>query len=346
MRASFSMFVAAVAFLSSIVASAAPRETKYKDITLETAPNDKLVISCPRAGVKLTATASPTTILRVRKTLADASSEGASRFEGMSFTLKKENGLIRVECTGADSREELAKAIKPGAGDFHFEVEGASLPVEVSVRGGNVNLQGWKQSVAAMIVEGRVQAAQTENSLRVQLQRGDVKIDGHRGPIVLDSQAAKIQAANVEGDMSVVNFAGESVLNSIRGNVDAKLDAGTFTIAKSSGSLDFIVGKGTLSANGFTGPFRGENVSGSVTADLLGETEVSVESDRGSVSIKAPPGSGASVRLQTADGSLQSPASIKPSSGGVKAAVGTLNGSGPKGTIHVRSKSGSIRLRE
>lgn len=339
-------FIFIVASLLSVTSFAAPRETKYKEITLDAAPTDKLIISCPRAGVKLTATNSASTTLRVRKTLADSSSEGASRFEGMAFSVKKEGGLIRIECTGVDSKEELAKAVKPGAGDFHFDIEGASLPVEVSVRGGNVNLQGWKQSVAAMIVEGRVQAAATENALRVQLQRGEVKIDGHRGPVVVDSQAAKIQVANVEGDMNVVNFAGESVLNSVRGNVDAKLDSGTFTIAKSSGSLDFILGKGSLNANGFSGPFRGENVSGSVSAELLGETEVSVESDRGSVSIKAPPGSGASVRLQTSEGSLASPASVKPAGGTVKAAVGTLGGSGPKGSIHVRSKSGSIRLRE
>lgn len=334
------------ATLVSATVSAAPRETKYKDITLDAKPGDKLVISCPRAGVKLVATNSPTTILRVKKSLANPSGEGASRFEGMSFSVKKESGLIRVECTGADSKEELVQAVKPGAGDFHFDVEGASLPVEVGVRGGNVNLQGWKQSVAAMIVEGRVLASSSESALRVQLQRGDVKVDGHRGPLVIDSQVAKISAANVEGDVTVVNFAGESQLNQIRGNVDARLDSGTFTIAKSSGSLDFIVGKGSLSANGFAGPFRGETMSGSVSAELLGETEVSVEADRGSVSIKVPPGSGASVRLQTADGSLQHPASIKPAGGSVKAAVGSLGGSGPKGTINVRSKSGAIRLRE
>ncbi|MES2962905.1 MAG: hypothetical protein V4760_03375, partial [Bdellovibrionota bacterium] len=97
---------------------------------------------------------------------------------------------------------------------------------------------------------------------------------------------------------------------------------------------------------GFSGPFRGENMSGAVQADLLGDAEVSVESDRGSVSIKAPPGSGASVRLQTSDGQLQHPSSVKPAGGSVKAAVGSLGGSGSKGTINVRSKSGSIRLRE
>ncbi|MES2965836.1 MAG: hypothetical protein V4760_18285, partial [Bdellovibrionota bacterium] len=233
----------------SFSAQAAPRETKYKEITLDTVPGDKISISCPRAAVKLTGTASTSTVMRVRKTLPDSSSEGASRFEGMSFSVKKEGGIVRIECTGQDSKEELAKAVKPGAGDFHFELEGASLPVEVGVRGGNVNLQGWKQSVAALIVEGRVHAVGTENALRVQLQRGDVKIDGHRGPVTLDSHSAKLSAANVEGDMSVVNFAGESLLSSIRGNVDAKLDSGTFTIAKSSGSLDFILGKGTLNAN-------------------------------------------------------------------------------------------------
>ena len=332
--------------LVSATASAAPRETKFKEITLDVVSGDKLAISCPRAAVKLIASTSPTTTLRVKKTLADSAAEGGSRFEGMTFSVKKENGIVRIECSGADSKEELAKAVKAGAGDFHFDVEGASLPVEVGVRGGNVNVQGWKHAVTATIVEGRVQSSATENALRVQLQRGEVKIEGHKGLVVIDSQSAKIAASNVEGDMNVVNFAGESALSSVRGNVDAKLDSGTFTIAKSSGSLDFIVGRGTLNANGFSGPFRGENVSGSVLAELLGDVDVSIEADRGSVNIKAPPGSGATVRLQTSDGSLQHPPSVKPAGGTAKAAVGTLNGSGSKGTINVRSKSGSIRLRE
>ena len=318
---------------------AAPRELKYKDVVLDLKSGDKLAILCPRAFVKLTGTGGAQTVLHARKSLPEkAPADAVTRFDALSFNVHRDGTLLTLECSGADA--------KPGSGDFHFDIDGASVAIEMAVREGGAAVQSWRQPISAVVVEGSVRSNQTEGAFLVQLQRGEVKIEGHKGRLDVEAQSVKLQISNLEGDLKVVNFAGDSALSEINGNVDAKLDSGSLSMAKSAGSLDFVLGRGSLTAQGFEGALKGEVQSGNVQADLNGEADVNIESDRGSVVLKAPPQSGALIRLQTNEGALALPQGIKPTPGNARSANTRLLGNGSKGTIIVRSKTGSIRLRD
>jgi DUF4097 and DUF4098 domain-containing protein YvlB len=153
-----------------------------------------------------------------------------------------------------------------------------------------------------------------------------------------------VTVSDVEGGLNLANFGGDSNLTSIRGHIDLKNHAGTMSVSKSSGSLDFLAGRAGLTIQGFEGPIRGQTDLGAVTVGVEGDTEVSIESNQGNVSVKLPNDSGAAIRMQSDEGSVSPPEGIRPSGSG-KSASGRMNGSGPKGTVVLRSKSGAVRIR-
>jgi DUF4097 and DUF4098 domain-containing protein YvlB len=193
-------------------------------------------------------------------------------------------------------------------------------------------------------VSGSVRTQNTEGSLQVQIQHGEVKIDAHRGPLEVDSYGAKLSLQDVEGDLDLTNFAGETAIKGFSGAMDVRSQSGSVNIVKSSGSIDFLNGHGGFVLNGFEGPVRGQTDQGMVTANIEGEAEIHIDSNQGAVNVKLPNNSGASIRLQTEDGSLFAPVMLNSVSH-AKSVAGHLAGEGPKGAVAIKSKSGIVRLK-
>ena len=119
---------------------------------------------------------------------------------------------------------------------------------------------------------------------------------------------------------------------------------GTSHISKSQGSLEIENGKGAFNILEFNGQIRGQNDDGSLTAKLLGDVDVSLESTSGSMSFKLPEDSAAFAKLQSEEGIITAPESFKTGKiGNLKVASGRFTGS-EKGSILLKSKSGNLRV--
>jgi hypothetical protein len=147
--------------------------------------------------------------------------------------------------------------------------------------------------------------------------------------------------------LELTNFAGESSLSNVHGNIESLSQAGSLAVAESGGSMEFTSGRGGVSMVGFEGPIHGQTDHGAVSVSVAGEAEVHVDSNQGPVTVKLPADSGALVRLQTEEGQVAAPESIsKGTTGRPKLISGRLAGTGPKGTVALKSKDGILRVRQ
>lgn len=329
-------------------AEAALREVRFKDAPLEIREGDRLVISGIRGSVRLIPLAmGRTPVLRAKKIMAEKfAATAGERFDALNYQVRRGDGVLVIEARGPASKAEWGEWLKPGGPELVLEIEAPAVPVEVSLHSGLITTQNWKGPLSTTLVEGVVRTSATEGPLRLQVQKGEARVDSHRGRLEFDTYGARLNAQNVDGELMVENFSGETSLSQIKGNIQLRSHAGGSSIAKSTGALDFELGRGGLTVTGFEGPLRGQTANGSVVAALEGEAEVAIESVQGPVTVKLPGESAAFVRLQSETGSLSAPEPVRPGQAGtLKTAVGRLGGSGPRGTVVIRSKAASLRVR-
>ena len=351
-------FAAALVLLVAVTEEA--KEVKYKEFPFEVREGDRLsvvgangsvrLISANRPLVKVVEPSAAITganngILRVRKSLAaQAPTRAQEGFDQWTFTVRREENMLRIEAKGPDSKSDWDAQLKAGYPELHFEIEMPVVPTEVAIREGRVEAQNWKGALGIYVVEGAVRLAKNEGPLRVQVQRGEIRIDGHKGRVEIDGFNPKTQLTNLEGDLRLDNFAGESAVQDVKGQLRLKAFSGQTTVSKLDGGCDFELGRGSLSLQGLDGSLRGQLDNGSVSAKITGEPEVNIESQEGSVSLNVPNGSGAMIRLQTEEGALNAPSQLGTSKTSTQRFVsGRLGGTG-KGSVFVKTKTGNVKL--
>ncbi len=323
------------------------RETHFKDVALDLAGTDRLVISGLHGNIHLMPVAGSVKVgsMRVKKVGADkATGDERARFDSLSFNARRSGSALIIEERTLDSKVSLASALATAGPELDYEIEMPQIPIEISFRTGSVAIENWNQPVTVSLVKGTIHTNKTEGRLQVQIQHGDVKIESHRGKIEIDSYSAKLLMRNVEGPVESTNFSGETVLREAAGAFDIHAQTGPVWVGKSSGSVDFINGRGGFTLDGFEGPIRGNSDQGVVVANIEGEAEVHIDSNQGAVNVKLPSNSGATVRLQTDDGNLVVPAALASANRG-KSVSGRLQGDGPKGSVAVKSKTGAVRIK-
>jgi DUF4097 and DUF4098 domain-containing protein YvlB len=331
-------------------AFAAAKELRYKEMPLDLREGDRFVINGIRSQVRLKQmeTSATGATLRASKILADkASAEANEQFEALTFSVKREGSTVLIEQKGPSSKPAWEAWLK---GSMHpeliLEIAANAVPAEIHVQEGTVDVTNWNQSLAVSIVTGKLKTRETAGLLRLQLQKGSAEISKHKGNAEIDSFNAQLTVQNLEGSLDLTNFAGESNLSNVQGRVEMLAHAGATNISKSSGSFEFTNGRGALSLSSFDGQVRGKTDQGAVAVTVQGEAEVDVDSQQGNVSVRLPASSGAAVHLRTEEGGIVAPEDIRTNITSThRAAVGQLDGDGPKGVVVVRSKSGAIRVR-
>lgn len=322
------------------------REVKFKDYPFEIARGERIVFQGVRGTVRMIASATgKSPVVRAKKILSDASKPPAlEHFDKLSFTVRREPGLIIVEPKGPSSRQEWTEWSKPGQPELVVEIEAPSSPAEIHMHSGQVFSNSWKEQLAISLQDGRIIASDGEGALRATILRGEVKIDKQKGRVEIESHAAKVSITNGDGDVQVHNFAGETVVSGLRGDVSLRSKAGSASVSKIEG-LDFDNGRGRLEATAVTGVVRGANDDGTVSIQLTGEADVSIETQDGPVSVKPPSGTGALLKLSSEEGTIVPPDSVHAAkNSGAKSIVARMDGAA-KGVIIVRSKRGTIRVR-
>lgn len=332
--------------LINVAPANAAKDVKFKDYAFEMSRGEKLIVQGVRGSVRLIPLApGRTPVVRARKILTDAKGSGAEHFDALSFSVRRENGTVIVEPRGPSTRQEFLDWSRPGQPELAIEIEAPSTPAEVHFHTGAVTANGWKDQLAVSLQEGRVTTTDGEGALRTALLRGDVKVDKQKGAVEVESHAAKVSISNVTGDVRVHNFAGDSTVSSVKGDVSVRAKTGAVSLTKVDGGLEFDNGRGRLEGTAVEGAVRGVNDEGTVSLQLAGEADVSIESQDGAVAVKPPSGTGALLKLSSEEGQIVAPDSVQsPRNAGAKSLVARMDGAA-KGVIVVRSKRGTIRVR-
>lgn len=344
------------------------REMKYKDYPIEIGKAqpekaDRMLIFGARGSIKLVPVPpGRPAVVKSRKTMPDGSK--SDRMDSTSFSVRREGTVLVIEIKGPQTRPDWIQMSSAGAPEMHFEIEAPSVPTEIHLSGGSVQSLGWKDPLTVSVLDGSVRLSEGEGSAHVSIGKGDVKIEKWKGRVGIESHNAKVLAQSIEGDVKVYNFSGETQISSVRGRTKIKSKTGATTAAKIEGPLDFLNGRGTLTGVQINGAVRGETDEGTVAlalgssddgpgdkgkkskdkADAL-EADVVVDSGDGTVSVKPTANSGALLKLSTEEGSFIAPDSIAlPRNSGPKTVTARLPGA-LRGTIVVRSKRGTIRIR-
>ncbi len=325
----------------------AAKEVKFKDYPVEISKGDRLVVTGIRGTVKLIQLApGKTAVIRAKKVLPDGAKPTASQFfDGLSFQVRKEGTIVTVEAKGPISRQDFIELSKTGQPELSFELEVPATPTEIHYHTGQVIAAGWKDGLSVSLVEGKILATDGEGVLRTILTRGELKVDRHKGALEIESHGGKISLSAIVGDVRLHSFSGDATLNNVTGKVGFRAKAGSLNVNKLTGDFSFENGRGGISGTAIEGAVRGTTEDGAVSMQLTGDADLSIETEDGSVTVKAPGGSGALLKLSSEDGPILAPESVRvPKVSGPKSVVARLDGA-PKGQIIVRSKRGVIRIR-
>lgn len=305
-------------------------------LAFEVAPQDvdRIVVVGLEAHVQLTAQPNAPK-LRVSG-IDDTSDPG-------NFVLEKKDRVLFIKMQEYSDKKEWKEALTKSPKRRVLEFTGASVPVEVQLREGQVVSQKWSKELKVSLVKGRVSTSGGTASLSVQLQNGDVTILDQSSKAAADVYKGSLTVRNLQGDLEGSVFSGTMTVEKSKGVLTVTTTQSTAKILQSSGTLQFENGKGSIVAQQFAGRVDGQTGEGTVSLGILPDTDVHVKATSGRVSVQTVAGSGAMLNLLSTDGEITVPGELKVNRTATEKSVrGRLKGGEQKGSIVVRSQEGNI----
>lgn len=235
-----------------------------------------------------------------------------------------------------------------GDGDWRFRDR-------VTIRGSGAGLEAHAdlivsipkgQRIALYLIAGRVDVANVDGDVLLDVGAADVDVAGARGVLTLDAGSGRVGVRDIVGEVSIDAGSGSITLSRMSGG-PLNLDSGSGRVEASNVDVTEFradVGSGGVRVTALKSPsVIIETGSGGADVELLSPVEhLSVESGSGGVTIRAPATLGAEIDASTGSGGFQSDFEIVSRRLGRRHVEGTI-GNG-KGRIRVESGSGAIRL--
>jgi DUF4097 and DUF4098 domain-containing protein YvlB len=202
------------------------------------------------------------------------------------------------------------------------------------------------QKIALFLAVGRVDVANVEGDILVDVSSAEVDIAETKGPLTLDAGSGRVAVRDVAGDLNIDAGSGGLSVQRVKGGV-LRLDSGSGGIQAADievGEFTADVGSGGLRVERLRSPrVRAETGSGGVTLDLLGEIQnLDVETGSGGVTVRAPATLSAEVNVETGSGGFQTDFEITTRRFGRNHVEGRI-GDG-KGRVTLEAGSGTVRL--
>ncbi len=323
-------------------------------IRLKVEPQDRIFIKGYRGRVEYFAKDNLTdivvTVHEVERANAGAIKKATKIFgsDDWQVTVKRENNTIIMSIDGPTSKQTWSELLvggnmSPEVPEFVISATGPSRPLEVSWHDGPIKIENLASELRVTSVKSNIEIAQGHGDATVSLQEGELDIKNRKGPLYIESYNAKVNILGSDGPVRLENFAGDTNLHGADGSVDFMSYKGAAKLAAIKGRLEFKNGVGAIHIEKFEGELRGQSAQGAVTAEILGDADVRLQSVEGAVNLHLP-SSGAWVNLVTTDGQMTVPSYLKPTRLPTQIVrSGKLKGSA-SGSIYVRTTSGEIRI--
>ncbi len=320
-----SLFVVTMSFFAISAGAAVSSEIPLKG-------GEKILISVPDAVINVQATSAKTLSVRLLEAAAD------------DFNVQTAGSVIRVEANDKSSKENLGK-VSPARKKV-IEISGPSLPLEIHLFEGQVNLTRWGKEALVHLQKGRITSREGLASLNLHSQSGEIQVLDHQGRVAVDSYKASLTVRNLTGDADLENFAGETLVDKARGFLSVTQGPGSSKVLSSGGTLQFETTKGVTNIQAFQGRVEGQTQEGPVNVTMTTDSEVNVRSQNGRVTVQTPANSGAALNIATVEGEIQSPSYLPVvREGSQKSLRGRMKGEAGKGSVMVRTQSGVVVIR-
>ncbi|HRO67626.1 MAG TPA: DUF4097 family beta strand repeat-containing protein, partial [Pseudobdellovibrionaceae bacterium] len=267
--------------------------------------------------------------------------------EEAGWTWEKSENRIHLLGPQADSRRGLEEQLRTPGKRAVVEIVGASAPVEIHLRDGVVNLNKGSHEATVTLRNGKVTALGRSGSLKAQVMKGEVFVSDGSGRVDIDVYQGQLTLRNlspVEGEAYL--FGGQLLVDTVKGTLAVTTSESTAKVQKFNGTLVVENGKGAWTGTALQGRVEGSSAEGSISLQLIGETDVSFKAQSGRVSVQLPKASGASLNLQTREGEISVPSEVRVNRGHLEKSVrGRLRGEAGRFNVMVRSQEGGIVVR-
>jgi hypothetical protein len=266
--------------------------------------------------------------------------------ESGQFVLERKDRVLFIKMQEYSDKREWKDALSKAPKKKVLEFVGASIPVEIQLREGQVNSQKWSKELKISLVKGKVTSLGGTASLSIQLQNGEVSVQDQTAKLIADVYKGQLMVRNLQGDLDGSVFSGTMNIEKSKGFLSINTTQSAAKVLQSSGTLQFENIKGSVVTQQFVGRIDGQTSEGAVSLGILPDTDVHVKSNTGRVSVLTVAGSGALLNLLSTDGEISVPGELKVNKSTTEKTVrGRLRGGEQKGNIVVRSQEGNIHVK-
>lgn len=261
---------------------------------------------------------------------------------GGHLTVNLDIGSVSI--TGSDTHEVAVRATVSGVEDdlgritIHVERDGSG--VQVRERYERRSVWSWfggnnprVQFTIEVPRDYPVDLKTNGGSLQLASLRAAVQATTNGGPITVRDIEGAVHVQTMGGPISAEHLRGQVELRTMGGGIDARDIRGDLEAHTMGGSIDLTNVDGTLSAH---------TAGGSVSAQELGDHDVTLETSGGSIHLRLPPTAHASIDASTFGGSVHSSIPVSIESSGHSYLRGSLNGAGH--TIRLHTNGGGISI--
>jgi hypothetical protein len=219
-------------------------------------------------------------------------------------------------------------------------------PLEIHAYDGSIVINRHSGDEIIHLQKGKIILKDTQGQTMLHSQKGEVLTVNHNGKLIIDSYMSAVTVKDLNGDLELQTFAGECTIDKAKGFLNLSIGQGSAKVIASQGSMAFEMGKGSLLSQQFQGRIDGITQDGPVTVALSKDSEVSLKSQSGKVTVQSPPGGGTYVSVVNQEGDIFAPNYLKINrDGGVKILRGRIKGEVQKGSIVVRSQDGPVIIK-
>ena len=202
------------------------------------------------------------------------------------------------------------------------------------------------QRIELFLGVGRLDVANVEGNIMVDVSAADVDVSGTTGTLSLDTGSGRVAVRDVTGDLYIDTGSGGLTVDRAKGTI-LNLDSGSGGVHSSDMEFREIradVGSGGLRMYRVkASDVQAETGSGGIVLELLSDVQrLDVETGSGGATIRAPATLSAEVEAETGSGGFSTDFEITTRRMGRNHIQGRI-GEG-KGRIRIEAGSGSVRL--
>ncbi|HEV3041076.1 MAG TPA: DUF4097 family beta strand repeat-containing protein [Candidatus Angelobacter sp.] len=323
--------------------------------TIEPGKPIKILVS--RGDLNVTPSSDDQTHVIVHKSLfGDSESEAKSRNDATNPKFEQRGDSWLLDLTGDKFNHGRFNLDVQVPKNFPISLFTGRGDIQVSDRGGKVDLESGRGSVSASNITGNA---------TLKVRRGNVTVKNVNGDVALSGSVLRTDISDVTGLVALNgSYWNTTELARIGKQVSFKSDRTDMQFSKLAGDLNME--SGSLHASSLTGPFRLrtssknvelENLDGDVQIEdrnapvelhlkaPLGKVEI--ENQRGQIIVDVPADSGFQVDAESNYGNIQSDFDLNITSDQHNRDViarGTVGKGGPQ--IHLHTDRGTIHIRK